>query len=79
MVLHSFNVENIVQFLIMVMDKNELHGLIVSKGYTITGLSEKLGWHRNTLPQKMRLGNLRINDLKKIAKILGYTLTIKMN
>ena len=51
--------------------------LIYGEGATQKEISEKLGMTPTNFSQVMRRNNLRIADLQKVCKLLGYKITIE--
>ncbi len=51
---------------------NELKALIIKKGFKIKEIASSLKISRYTLLRKLKTGEFKLSEIKKIRNILGY-------
>lgn len=55
----------------------EIKKIVIDEDMTISSLANKLGTSQQNLSAKLKRNNLNINEIRDIAKALGYELDIK--
>lgn len=55
----------------------EIKKIIIDEDMTLSSLADKLDTSQQNLSAKLKRNNLSINEMKDIAKALGYKLDIK--
>lgn len=55
----------------------EIKKIIIDEDITLSALACKLGTSQQNLSAKLKRNNLSVNEMKAIAKVLGYELDIK--